>query len=141
MKLIALFLTLTLFHEPPATLIVVDRNLKTPPGYTDDFTIDDYFKRNFPIYSADVDVVIKAAQKTAKIIDQRKEYNGSDTIKANQTTFILTTKSEEEKTVTVRLITVIEEKDLSFEFVLVRKEDDNRQAQRKLIDFATYLTN
>jgi hypothetical protein len=141
MKLIALLLTLTLFHEPPATLIVVDRNLKNPPGYTDDFTIDDYFKRNFPIYSADVDAVIKAAQKTAKIIDQRKEYNGSDTIKANQTTFILTTKSEEEKTVTVRLITVLEEKDLSFEFVLVRKEDDNRQAQRKLIDFATYLTN
>ena len=141
MKLAVVLLSLSLLSKPPATLIVIDTDLKKPVTHSDNFTVEQYFKKSFPIYSADVDAVIKATEKAAKLIEQETGCYTTDTIKANQTTLFIHTNCEKNKIISVRLTTRLEASGTTFGFEVVKNEDNKRGAQRKLLDFVNYLAN
>ena len=64
-----------------------------------------------------------------------------DSVLANRTAVIINTERDGfYKVITVRLVTVIEDLGMSFDFVLVKKESDKRKIQKKLLDFAGYLS-
>lgn len=140
MKLLVVLLALNSFSNPPTRLVVVDKNLENPISYTDDFTTDLYFKRNFPIYLSDLDAVISTSEKVAKMLDQKTGCHISDTLYANHTIFIVHANCDERKALTIRLMTAVKEKNTSFDFELVNQDDTRRKAQRKLFDLAAYLT-
>ncbi len=140
MQVLFWLLSLSIIQAPPDRFIVIDMNLTQPANEEADFTIDNYFKRKFPIKSGDIKSVIAAADKAAKLLDSKKTFT-IDTLLNGQTTFIICANDDEFKTVSARLITVLEGSNISFAFELLRKEDDRRKAQRKLLDFAAYLQN
>jgi hypothetical protein len=135
MKLIA-FLLFFVISTPPE-ILVVDTGLKKGLKTTEDFTIEEYFHRNFPIYVDDVTEVIEGVQKIAKIIDRNVQC--IDTISANRTVIFLQTNCETNKTISVRLLTKIEGKKMFFDFELVRNETNRRLAQQRLLELASYL--
>ena len=118
---------------------MIDTQLKKPISSTTDFTVDDYFRKSFPIYSEDLASVIDATETVVKKIGQEVDCFSTDTVRANHTTFIIFNNCENLKTVTVRINTRINEQNSHFDFELVKSEDNRRKAQRKLLDFSTYL--
>ncbi|HZH66378.1 MAG TPA: hypothetical protein VEY10_15905 [Flavisolibacter sp.] len=138
MQILIWLLSLSFISAPPARLTVIDTNLVHPVTEEEDFTVDSYFKRKFPINSVDLKPVIAAAEKASKLLDSKKVFT-SDTLLQGGTTFIITSNNDQYKTITVRLITVLEESRISFSFNLLTEEGDRRKAQRKLADFGAYL--
>jgi len=139
MNLIFFLLSISLLAQPPATILVIDTYLREDVGAINDFTQEQYFKKKFPIYSSDLEKVVAAAEEAAQLLNRGTTCYKSDTIQANRTTFIIHTNCERNKEVTVQLITTIEGRYTSFDFELVRKEDNMRKAQRRILDFAMYL--
>ena len=140
MKLVGMLIWLFLFSSPHPSVLLVDTNLKKPAGQTDDFGLEHYTRKQFPIYSTDVAAVAEAAQKAAKMIELQTDFS-FDTVLANHTAIILNTDTKlYYKVVTVRVVTLIEEKKVSYDFTLVRLEADRRKAQMKLLDLADYLS-
>lgn len=137
MKLIMLFLSLH-FLTPTRSILVIDRELKNPASYSDDFTVNHYLKKNFPIYSADLNMVIQTTEQILKKAERPINYYTSDTTQVNQTTFIVD-KDPGDKTINVRLTTRLAGKNMSFDFELIRKETNKRKVQRRLLDFISYL--
>ena len=135
MKLIAILLFFALSNPPE--ILVVDTGLKKGLKTTEDFTIEEYFHRNFPIYVDDVTEVIEGVQKIAKIIDRNVQC--IDTISANRTVIFLQTNCETNKAISVRLLTKIDGKKMFFDFELVRNETNRRMAQQRLLELASYL--
>ena len=140
MKILAAFVTLLLFWSNLSPIMVIDRDFKKPVRYTNNFTPDLYFQRNFPLYSADLDAMIEATDKAAKKIDHGIACGTMDTISANRTNIYISTGCNQPKTISILLVTRIENTQTDYSFELVRKESDMRLAQRKLLDFTTYLT-
>ena len=139
MKLVGMLLSLFVFASPSPSFLLVDTELKKPAGQANDFGLEQYTKKKFPIYSADVDAVIEASEKVAKMLEQQKDFT-FDTVLANHTAFILNTEVDFfYKVITVRVVTVIE-KGMSFSFELVKKESNSRKMQRRLLDFSDYLS-
>lgn len=139
MKIIAFLLSLCLLKSSPEKLTVIDMNLVKPPGYATEFAVDSYFKRRFPIHTSDLKDVIEATEKAAKLIDKKKDFISDTLLLSTQTTLVISASADKNKIITVRLITTLEGGSLSFNFDLVRNEDNQRKAQRRLLDFATYL--
>jgi hypothetical protein len=137
MKLLC-FLLLFSFANPPE-ILVIDTGLKNEIKTTVDFTIDDYFKRSFPVYADDMQAVIDATEKIAKRIDRNEQC--TDTIRANRTVMYLNVNCGTKKGISVRLFTKLEGQNVFFDFELVRNQPDRRIAQQRLLDFATYLGN
>jgi hypothetical protein len=138
MQILLWLLSLSFITTPPARLTVIDMNLVQPVTEETDFTTASYFKRKFPINSIDLKAVIAAAEKATRLLDSKRVFT-ADTLLKGRTTFIISTNDDEYKTITVRLITVLEGSSVSFSFDLLKQVDDKRKAQRKLVDFATYL--
>jgi hypothetical protein len=140
MKLIGMLLSLVLFNNPPTSIVLIDTELKKPAGQTDDFSFDHYAKKQFPVYSADVKEVAETSEKVARMLEKQNDFT-FDTVMANHTAFILNTEEiNYYKVVTVRLVTSIEEKSMSFSFELVKQESNTRKMQKKLLDFSDYLS-
>ena len=139
MKLVGMLLSLFVFAGPPPSFLLVDTELKKPAGQANDFGLEQYTKKKFPIYSADVDAVVEASEKVAKMLEQQKDFT-FDTVLANRTAIILNTETAFfYKVITVRIVTVVE-KGTSFSFELVKKESNSRKMQRRLLDFSDYLS-
>jgi hypothetical protein len=139
MKPLLLILLLTSFSKPPASILKIDTEFKKPISSAADFTIDDYFKRTFPIYAADLASVIQATEKVVKKLEQEAECFSTDTVRANRTTFIIFHNCENLKGVSVRVNTRVNEQNAHFDFELVRSEGNRRKAQRRLLEFSSYL--
>ena len=139
MKLLISLLLLGFLTRPEARLMLIDRNLKQPAVYANDFNFDQYVHRTFPLYVQDLPAVIEAAEKAAKRIEQGIGCNEYDTVDANHTRFIIYADCQRSKMISVRLVTKIEEQKIWCDFELIRKQDNNRKAQRQLLDFSTYL--
>ena len=141
MKLFGMLLSLLLVNPPHPLVMLIDTNLKKPAGQTNDFGFEHYSKKQFPVYSTDVAAVALAAEKAAKLIEHQTDFS-FDTVLANRTAIVLNSDVEfHYKVITVRVVTEIEEKKVSFDFELVHKEANRRKAQKKLLDFADYLSN
>jgi hypothetical protein len=125
------------FRKENGSIILIDRSFKTAKIYTDSFSVDNIFKKQFPIYTSDLQQVEMATEKVAKTIDRGLDCNYTDTIKLNHSTFIITMNCKEIKNVTIILETKINNIDILFP--LVSKEQDLRKAQISLLDFQTYL--
>ena len=138
MQILIWLLSLSFISAPPAQLTVIDMNLVQPVTEEKDFTVDSYFKRKFPINSVDLKPVIAAAEKAARLLDSKKVFT-TDTLLQGGTTFIITTNNDKYKTITVRLITALEESRVSFSFNLLTEVADRRKAQQKLVEFGAYL--
>ena len=136
MKLLFLLLASFAFNHSPS-IFMIDTGMKAEKKTTEDFTLDDYFKRSFPVYVDDINAVIEGAEKIAKAIDRndRCEYS----IDANHTTIYLKKDCENTQAFSVRFVTRLENKKMSFDFELFRNEN-RRQAQQRLLDFAAYLS-
>jgi hypothetical protein len=137
MKLLLLALTCFAFNSSPS-ILMIDTGMRNEKKTTDDFTIEDYFKRSFPVYADDIKAVIDAAEKMAKTIDRNDQCSYS--IDANHTIIYLKKDCENTKAFSVRFVTKLDDKKMYFDFELVRKETDRRQAQQRLLDFASYLS-
>lgn len=139
MKLIGMLLSLLLVTNPHPTVSLIDTGLKNPMSHTDDFTLEHYTKKKFPIYSTDIKAVAEISEKVAKMIWQTTDFS-FDTVMANRSCIIINTEMEYNyKVITVRAVTVIEEQHMSFDFELVKRESDIRKAQKRLLDFSGYL--
>lgn len=140
MKLLILFLSLSFFSRPESKFVLIDRNLKQPMAYADSYSFDRAIHKTFPVYKEDLPAVIDAAEKAARRIDQGITCSQYDTINANHTRFIIYSDCEKNKTVSVKIITKIEQ-NVVCAFELIKQQDNNRKAQRQLLDFSTYLAN
>ncbi len=139
MKLFAMLLSVSIVStDTPGTLVVMDRAMNNPAVYMEDFTLNNYFKKQFPVYTADLDVVVEAAEKAAKILSQSTGEPLAEVISANHTTFKIAAY-QDSKAVSVRFTTTLEN-GVSYSFELVRLETI-RTAQRKLLDLAAYLSS
>lgn len=138
MKLLLLILPFSFLHYPETKFVLIDRQLKKPAIHTEEYTLDQYISRTFPIYTKDITAVIAAAETVAKKLEQKMECDQSDTVEANHTRFIITSSCQPYQSVSVRLLTQIEEQKIFFRFELI-KEEDNRKAQRVLLDLSSYL--
>lgn len=139
MKLLLLLLSFGFVHHPETRFILIDRQLKKPAIHSEQFTFDQYIGRTFPVYSGDVTAVIAAAELVAKKLEQKMECGQSDTVNANHTCFIITSTCHPYNSVSVRLLTSIEEQRISCGLELIQKQDNYRKAQRVLLDFSSYL--
>jgi hypothetical protein len=139
MKLVALLLLLGFFHPSPPALLLLDTSYRTTPTKVDDFTWDMYTNERFPVYADDRKAIIDAAKKLARLIDNDPNCGIWDTTAANHSRFIVSVQCGDYKTYTVRFQTIIKEKSLNCNIELANKETDPKKAQRKIIDFASYL--
>jgi len=138
MKLLLVLYSLLLAHVNPP-LLVVDRNLKKPLGYTATFSTQQYLQQTFPVYKADVDGVLNAVDQAVKAVEKNAEMETHDTISAGHTTLLIRKNVAGTADIEVVLLTNVDEIHTSFSFALVRLEPDVRKVQRRLLDFATYL--
>ena len=138
MKLLFAALCLVL-SGAPAPLIIVDKNMKKPLKAATAYTTEDYMQRTFPIYMADKEAIIAAADKAAKWIEQTESCYTIDTIQTAHTLFRVATDCKGGLNVTVTLFTEVNETATSYSFRLVENETDKRKAQERLMDFATYI--
>lgn len=140
MKLLTLLFGITLFKMDSVPLLLIDMDGKKPLRPVTEFSAAQYLTRNFPIYAADRQALIAATEKAAKLIDRRRNCNSLDTLSANHTLVLLQTSCTEVRTVSVRLVTKCGEQGFWCDFEVVRKEQDERTAQRKLLDLSAYLS-
>ena len=135
MKLLILLLAVAFISAP--RILLIDIGMKNEIKSADDFTIDDYFKKSFPVYADDVQAVIDGTIKMAKTINRNEVC--ADTINANHTMIYLRKDCGSNQAVSVRFVTKLEGKNTYFDFELVRGETDRRMAQQKLLNLAEYL--
>lgn len=142
MKTAIILLSLFCFHTPPSTFLLVDKELKKPVGHVDEFTPESFRKGGFPVYSTDVDAIVAATDIAAKKINQGTTCETIDTIQAGRSTIYVYTRCQWAKTVSVLFVTGIptENGHTDFSIELVKPDSDLRNVQRRLFDFATYLT-
>lgn len=139
MKQLFLLLSLCVFSKPPATLLVVDKDLKKPARYTTEFTSELYLKRNFPVYATETAILAAAATKAAKELEAGSPCPLSSTLTAAHTRLLVSSDCNDYRKISVTLVTEVAETNTSYSFVLVRDEESIRHVQRKLLDLATYL--
>lgn len=137
--LLPLFL-IAVLNTTPVPLLVIDMNGKKPLRPATEFSIDQCLSRSFPIYAADLNLVIEATEKAAKLIDQKRPCGAVDTVRANHTLLIVRTDCSSLKNLTVRYVTRIDEQNFLCDFELLKNAEDFRTAQIKLLDFAAYLS-
>jgi hypothetical protein len=140
MKLLFVFVATLLSHLPPSTLLVIDKDMRKPPSQTTEFSTALYMQRNFPLYAADVPVLVEAIDEAVKEVDKLTPCAPADTINAAHTTILIRKDCEAKGNINVTLITEVVEMQTSYSFSLVKGEDDVRKAQRRLLDFATYIS-
>ena len=136
MKLFLLLLSMATYSSTP--ILVIDTGLKNEVKLADDFTLEMFFNRTFPLYTEDLDAIIAGTEKLARTIDRGEICR--DTIRTNRTNIYLNMHCDEKKSVTVRYVTTIEGAQQTFDFALFRNEASNRKAQLKLLDFSAYLS-
>lgn len=139
MKLLLAALSLFFFQRPADPLLVIDKDLKKPLAYTTTFTTQQYLQRMFPVYAQDVPALVEATDKAVKWIEKEQACNGSTKFNAEHTSIFVDISCDKLKTVTVTLITQVDESNTSYSFSLIRNEEDLRKAQRRMLDFATYI--
>lgn len=140
MKILFSFFLGAVFNLRPVPLLVVDMNGRKPLRPVTEFSIDQYLTRSFPIYAADLNVVIDATEKAAKLIDRKRPCGTVDTVRANHTLVIVHTNCPGLKNLTVRYVTRIDEQNFLCDLELLKNAEDFRTAQIKLLDFAAYLS-
>lgn len=140
MNLFLFVLAIALSRTTPVSLLVIDMNGKKPLRRATEFSVDDYLSRSFPVYAADLNAVIDATEKAAKLIDRRRRCHTVDTVRAAHTLIILRTDCTGLENLTVRYVTRIEEQNFLCDFELIKNAEDFRRAQIKLLDFAGYLS-
>jgi len=138
MKSILLLLALSAFTYSPGILLI-DIEMKNDIKTTEKFTIEDCFKKSFPVYVEDIKAVIEAAEEMARTIDRNDLCDFS--IKANHTTINLKKDCKKTQGFSVHFVTKLENEKTYFDFELIRNEKDRRLAQQRLLDFAAYLSN
>jgi len=136
MKLLLLLFSSIALSSPG--ILVIDIGMKHEIKATEDFTIEDYFKKSFPVYADDITAVINATEKIARSIDRNTAC--VDTVYANRTMVYMKKNCDGDQSISVRFVTKMEDKNMYFDFELVRKETDRRLAQQRLLDFAAYLS-
>ena len=139
MKLFLALLCLFL-NSTPTPLIIVDKALKKPLKTATDYTTQDYLQGTFPIYTADREALVAAADKVAKWIERSEICYLIDSIQTEHTLFRLVSDCEGGQNVTVTIFTEVAETATTYSFMLVKNETDKRKAQEKVLDFAMYLT-
>lgn len=137
-SLLAVFSFLFL-NASDGSLLIVDKDLKHPPTQSTEFTLQHYLRRTFPVYTADVQNLTDAVDEAVKLFDRKPASSVPDTIAAGHTTILVATESGGNNTINITLVTEMDESRTSYSFALVRNEGDMRKAQRRLLDFATYL--
>jgi len=140
MKLLIAFFSLLLLNNPAETLLVVDKDLKKPLGHTNEFTLALYLQRSFPVYASDVPVIVATIDKAVKTLDKGQPCQQVVKLAAEHTSISIAIDCEDTRKISVNLITEITEVNTSYSYTLVRNEMDSRKVQRRLLDFATYLT-
>ncbi|NTS43643.1 hypothetical protein HRG84_22375 [Flavisolibacter sp. BT320] len=138
MKLLLVALSL-LLSGAPTPLIVVDKALKKPLKSVDVYTTQDYLKGTFPIYTAERDALVAAADKVAKWIERKQDCYSIDSIKTEHTLFRMLSDCEGGLNFSITLFTEVAETATTYSFILVKNEGDKRKAQQKVMDFATYI--
>lgn len=140
MKLLFWLLGIVAIDRGGVSLLVIDMDGRKPLRAATEFSMERYLARDFPIYADDLPVVVDAVEKAARLIDRKPGCNSVDTVKANHTLVIVRTACTGPRSVTVRLVTTIAEQRFLCDYEVVRNEQDQRRAQRKLMDFTGYLT-
>ena len=138
MKLFLAALCLFL-NGTPAPISIVDKAMKKPLKPATDYTTQDYLQSTFPIYTADREALVAAADKVAKWIERTTSCYITDSIQTEHTLFRLLADCGGGLNVTVTMFTEVAETATTYSFVLVKNETDKRKAQEKLMDFALYI--
>jgi len=138
MKLLIAFFSLLLVQVTPPYLLV-DRDLKKPLSEASTFSTEQYLQRTFPVYKTDVNEIIDAVDLALKAVEKNTEGETRDSISAAHTTIVIEKNVSGNNDVNIILVTTLAELHTTFSFALVRSETDVRKAQRRLLDFATYI--
>lgn len=123
----------------PSPLTIVDKRMKKPLKPATEYTTQDYMQHTFPIYTAEKEALVAAADKAAKWIEGAGTCYTIDTIETAHTQFRLLSDCKEGMSVSVTVFTQVAETATTYSFRLVENETDKRKAQQRLLDFATYI--
>ena len=139
MKSVFVLVLVTLLKPVPAKFLVVDRDLKKPAAHASQFTTELYLQRNFPDYASEVKELVEATDKAVKRLDEGFTCNQFQKIESGHTAIMIHQRCDETKRLSITLVTEMEGTKTSFSFALVVNETEIQRAQRKLLDFATYI--
>jgi hypothetical protein len=139
MKSIFVLVLIALLKPAPAKFLVVDRDMKKPVAYASQFTTELYLHRNFPVYTSEVKELVEAADKAVKRLGEGFTCNEFEKIEAGHTSIMIYQRCDDNKRLSITLVTELEGTKTSFSFALVVNETEIQRAQRKLLDFATYI--
>jgi hypothetical protein len=134
-----LYVSNTYAHAPSPPFVLIDPSLKRPAVTSEQFTSGENLPGTFPIYKEDAAAVAAAAEKIARMLAEEAGCYQVDTMRANRTQFVISYHCQPYKSVSVRLLTRISEQNLVCVFLLIRQEEKYRRAQRRLLDFSSYV--
>lgn len=126
-------------YKPDPSLLVLDKDLKKPVQAVTGFTTAQYLQHCFPVYASEAEAIVAAADKVVKLMEKETVCHRIDTVATAHTMFLLMRNCDENPNYSVVMITNLKESQTSYGFTIVRKEENRRKAQQKLLDVATYL--
>jgi hypothetical protein len=139
MKTLLLLVLLLLSGKPSTSLLLLDTTLRKPAQPATGFTPGQYLQHHFPVYTAEVQELVEAADKVVKEIERDLFCHDIDTIATAHSMFLLVKDCKPVQNVSVMLLTKIEETGITYGYNLIAREENRRKAQQKVLDFATYM--
>lgn len=139
MKLLLLLLLLFASGKPTDPLLLLDTTLRKPAQPATEFSSVQYLQHHFPVYAAELQELIQAADKAVKEIASETSCYRIDTVATAHSMFLITKDCDPYQNISVMLLTRIDETGTTYGYNLVSKEENRRRAQQKVLDFAAYL--
>jgi hypothetical protein len=139
MKTLLLLLLPIFLAKPSTPLLLLDTTLRKPAQPAMDFSSVQYLQHQFPVYAADVQALVQAADKVVKEMEGEPTCHRIDTVATAHSTFLLVKDCTPLQSISVMLLTKIEETGTTYGYNLVVREENRRKAQQKVLDFATYI--
>ena len=127
-----------LFWQPLPSLLLVDRQLKTPLRAVAAYSYDDFIADRFPIHAADRQALINILEVAAKSLENPAAFRRPDTLLARNSRLLLIPAAVDGR-LSVRLITQLTE-NLLYDFTLIQAENRKRKIQQALLNLRYYLS-
>lgn len=123
------------------SIALLDREFKNPITVTETLTRDQLSGRTFPIYTADLDVVIRLTEKLARsLVSGTQPLSGMELLPAGHSHIaVATQRTGAHTTYSVSLST--RSGDVGTFLQLVKRNQGNKRAVQELLLFLDYLKN
>ena len=122
-------------------MLLMDKQLKNPPQYANEFNANLFFKNKFPIYTSEIQMIKQNADELARMLDRfNLKTSHQDTLYAGHSKFIFFNQPKGyANEFTVILSTRVDKVELNL--TIIQQEHNKRNAQLKLLGLVDYLSS